>query len=873
MLTIPQSAKKTEQEHPSYRNPQESEQLYQQILTSDPKNPDLLHSSGVIAYQKGQYDIAVELISKAIKQNESVAQYHNTLGIALEALGKFHEAMLAYQQAVSIKHDYAEAYHNMAIALQSQGNYAAAVEKCAQAISLRPDYAQAYNTMAFSLERQNLYDQAVENYRQTIRLEPSFVEAYNHLGVVLSGQGKNDEAIKNFKLALQYDPHYAEAYNNLGIALKEREHFAEAMDNFDRAIRLDPQFFEAYYNLANSLRDKGQCTEGIKNYQQAVRLKPDYAQAHWNMSLTHLLNGDFIEGWKGYRWRRNADLKILTDYNRTGKPRWDGSSFKSKRLLVHYEQGLGDNIQFARFLPMVKARGGTVIFETLKLLIGLLRDFPGVDELIEYHPDQKLSVQFDVYTSLFDLPNIFGTTLETIPSEVPYIHADPAKVEYWRNKLSGDDFKVGIVWAGSPEHGNDRYRSCSLKSFSLLAEIEGVQLYGLQKGQAAHQMDEYAGTIKVTNISEYFDDFTETAAAIQSLDLVISVDTSVLHLAGAMGKPTWALLPYAPEWRWMLKRQDSPWYPTMRLFRQKERGQWKPVFENISRELRILVGEHKSGIRKMNYNYGSKEMIAAIIPGYKNEHQLERCMNNLKNQTLKVETFVRDNNNDNIFFTAAVNEGISKYLNQPCKYIIILNQDMYLEPDAVEKMVTFMDLHPDCGIGAPLQLYSENPDYVIFAGGCEAFPAGKHQHGQLSEFTEDEQIPWCNGACMILRKEMIQKIGLLDENFIFIGSDSDYCFTARARGWQVWRIAAARGIHERGASGLSPDVNTELLKIKDMIYFGKKWLTGELFRELSYEGQNNTPETVGDIMNQLMETRDELESYGCAEAQTNSVTS
>lgn len=872
MLTFSQSAEKKEQKQP-FKNLQEPEQFYKELLKSDQKNPDLLHSSGVKAYQEGRYDIAVELVYKAIEINDSVALYHNTLGIVLEALGKYKEAILAYQQAVSIKPDYAEAYHNIAIALQSQGQYATAVEKCTQAISLKSDYAQAYNTMAFCLEKQDLYNEAIENYKQAIRLEPGFVEAYNHLGVVLCGRGKIDEAIKNFELALQYDPNYAEAYNNLGILLKEQEQFAEAIANFDKAIQLDPQFPEAYYNLANSLRDQGRCTEAIKNYQEATVLKPDYAQAHWNMSLAHLLNGDYIEGWKGYRWRRNADLKILTDYHSTGKHRWDGSPFKSKWLLVHYEQGLGDNIQFARFLPIVKARGGTVIFETLKPLIGLFRDFPGVDELIEYHPGRKLSVQYDIYASLFDLPNIFETKLETIPSEVPYIHADPAKVEYWRSKLTGDDFKVGIVWAGSPEHGNDRYRSCSLKCFEPLTKIEGVQLYGLQKGRAARQMDEYVETIKVINLSEHFIDFTDTAAAIHNLDLIISVDTSVLHLAGAMGKRTWALLPYAPEWRWMLERQDSPWYPTMRLFRQKEWSQWEPVFEEVSHELRILVEKNKSGIRKMNNNFESKEMIAAIIPGYKNEQQLEKCMTNLENQTLEVETFVRDNNNDNIYFTAAVNEGISKYLKQPCKYIIILNQDMYLEPDAVEKMVTFMDSHPDCGIGAPLQLYSENPDYVIFAGGCEAFPAGKHQHGQLSEFTEDEQIPWCNGACMILRKEMIQKIGLLDENFTFIGSDSDYCFTARARGWQVWRIAAARGIHERGASGSSPDVNTELLKINDMIYFGKKWLTGELFRELSYEGQDDTPETVSDIMNQLTEARDELESYGCVEARTNSVTS
>jgi len=253
-------------------------------------------------------------------------------------------------------------------------------------------------------------------------------------------------------------------------------------------------------------------------------------------------------------------------------------------------------------------------------------------------------------------------------------------------------------------------------------------------------------------------------------------------------------------------------------------------------------------------------MIPVIIPYYKNKNQLEKCIAHLKNQTVEVDIFVRDNNSDNIYFTSAVNEGIKKYLSQPCKYILILNQDMYLEPSAVEKMIAFMDLHPDCGIGAPLQLYSKKPDYVIFAGGYEAFPEGKHQHGQLFELNEDEEILWCNGACMIFRKEMIQEIGLLDENFVFIGSDSDYCFTARSRGWQVWRIAGARGIHECGASGSSTDASTEILKIKDMIHFGKKWLTGELYAEMAYKGKNSTSKTTDNVMAQLNEIKSELES-------------
>jgi len=252
-------------------------------------------------------------------------------------------------------------------------------------------------------------------------------------------------------------------------------------------------------------------------------------------------------------------------------------------------------------------------------------------------------------------------------------------------------------------------------------------------------------------------------------------------------------------------------------------------------------------------------MLPAIIPSYQNKNQLEKCISRLRNQTVKVEIFIRDNNKDNIYYTAAVNEGIKKYLDQSCEYIIVLNQDMYLESSAVEKMVTFMNTHPECGIGAPLHLYDKDPDYVIFAGGLEAFPAGKHQHGTISEFTNDKQIFWCNGACMMLRKEMIREIGLLDKNFIFIGSDSDYCFTARLRGWQVWRIAEARGIHQCGASGPTDDIKTEILKIQDMIYFAKKWLTDELYKATSYEGQNLTTRKIEEIITELEQTKNELE--------------
>ena len=573
-------------------NIHKAEQLYRQALQKNPNDLTALHALGIIACQTGKYNEALDLLTRAIAGDPLKAQFHNTLGLVFEALGNVEQAMKAYQKAVSVQPDYAEGYHNMAIALLSQGQYAAAVQQCQEAVSLKPDYAEAYNTMGFSLEKQQRFAEAIESYRQAVELNPDFAEAYNHLAVVLNQMGRPAEAVEDCRRALRADPGYAEAYSNLGVALKHQEQFAEATWNFEQALRLDPDFAEAHYNLANSLRDKGRCAEALASYECAIALKPDYTEAHWNRSLALLLSGDFIEGWKEYKRRRNAQLKTITDRHCSGKLRWDGSPFEGKRLLVHYEQGLGDNVQFARYLPMIKARGGTVIFETLRPLRGLLRGFPGVDELIEYRPDMKPSADFDLYASLLDMPHLFGTTLETVPAAVPYIYPDPAKVQYWRNVLAGPGFKVGIVWAGSCVHGNDRYRSCNLEHFAPLTKIRGVRLYGLQKGKASARMDQLAGTMPVTNISKDFNDFTDTAAAIENLDLVISVDTSVLHLAGAMGKPTWALLPFAPEWRWMLSRSDSPWYPTMKLFRQEMWNGWDGLFRRVAEELSFMVEGH-----------------------------------------------------------------------------------------------------------------------------------------------------------------------------------------------------------------------------------------------------------------------------------------
>ncbi|MHC4431240.1 MAG: tetratricopeptide repeat protein [Planctomycetota bacterium] len=568
--------------------------MYRQVLQEQPENPVALHSLGILTYQRGQYDVAADLVGRAVTSNAKVPQFHNTLGVILEAQGRPEEALDAYEQAVSLKADYAEAYHNMAIALQSQGRYAQAIEKCEKANLIDPDHAEPHNTMGFALQAQGRLNDATESYRKATELKPNYAEAYNHLGVALNQLGRHDEAVENFEQALRIDPDYAEAYNNLGIVLKERGRLAEAIADYEQAIRLEPHFFEAYYNLGNALTAQGCCDEAIENYQHAIEIKPGYAQAHWNRSHAYLLKGEFVKGWQEYEWRRNTELGIFTYPHRHRGPRWDGSDFSGKRLLVHCEQGLGDSLQFMRYLPMVKARGGVVIFEVWKSLHGVLQDSKGFDELSELSVERKTDVDFDLHISLMDLPAVFGTTLDTIPAEVPYVTADSLKVKAWRDRLDGASFNVGIVWAGSPKHGNDHNRSCRLELFAPLASIDGVKLYALQKGEAATEVGRLSQAVTIHNLSQDLDDFGDTAAAVENLDLVISVDTAAAHLAGAMGKPTWVLLPFAPDWRWMLERTDSPWYPTMRLLRQEEWGDWTCVFQEMTEQLRTLVADRRA---------------------------------------------------------------------------------------------------------------------------------------------------------------------------------------------------------------------------------------------------------------------------------------
>ncbi|UCD82315.1 MAG: tetratricopeptide repeat protein [Desulfobacterales bacterium] len=546
------------------------------------------------AYQDlKNYEEAIVYYLQAVRLKPDFFEACYNAGLAYQALGKSEEAIAWYERTLHLKPDVAEAFNNLGQVLRETGKSDRAQVCFLEAIRLKPDFAESYFNLADLQYRKGQSEAAEENFTRALHFKPHMIEALNNLGNLYKDCGNLNAAIENYRRVIRLNPQLAEAYYNLGSALRLQGRFCEAIDIFKQTLRLKPDYAEAYNNLALSYKNQGLLDPAVHHFTRALQISPDLAEAHWNRSFTYLLQGDFARGWEDYEWRfKQPGWKTIYPF-RYDKPRWEGMPARDKTIFVHDEQGLGDTLQFVRYLPWVKARCGTVILETRKSLMQLLNGFPGVDELVERSTDGDPGVAFDYYVPLLSLPAIFRTTAKNIPDQVPYLDVNPAKAEYWRHRLerSADSLKIGIVWAGRPLHTNDRNRSCRLDQFAGLIEIPGITLYGLQKGPAADQAKRCSFQQKFVNWGEEFEDFSDTAAAVACLDLVISVDTSVAHLAGALAKPVWVLLPFIPDWRWMMDRPDSPWYPTMRLFRQKKPSAWDETFLRVEDELRRVAQE------------------------------------------------------------------------------------------------------------------------------------------------------------------------------------------------------------------------------------------------------------------------------------------
>jgi Flp pilus assembly protein TadD len=489
------------------------------------------------------------------------------------------------RQIVQTERENGEAWRLLGEACLFQGKYAEAVEGFRQALRLGSGSAEVHSNLGAALAQVGRLDEAVTHYRQALQLRPGYVEAHNNLGVALTNQGRLEEAAAQLHEALRQRPDYAEALVNLGNVLCTVGRAAEAEATYRRALALLPTYADGHTNLGNLLYHQGRRQDALAHFEEAVRLQPQHVDAHAGRALSLLARGDWPAGLAEYEWRwKSKKFSMAPVFARL---LWDGSPLAGRTILLHAEQGLGDTIQFIRYAALVKQRGGRVIVACQKALLRLLAGCPGIDELV---PQDRPVPAVDVQAPLLSLPRIFGTTPETIPADVHYLSADPALVEHWRRQLSPwQGFKVGVVWQGSRQHVADRKRSVPLRQFAPLARLPGVHLFSLQKGDGVEQLHSLPELFPITDLGARMDDavgpFLDMAAIMKNLDLVIGCDTAVIHLAGALGVPVWVALPLAADWRWLQDREDTPWYPTMRLFRQLKPDDWDGVFRRLTTAL------------------------------------------------------------------------------------------------------------------------------------------------------------------------------------------------------------------------------------------------------------------------------------------------
>ncbi len=547
---------------------------------------DALHLLGVLALQTGRTQSGVELIAKAIKLNPNSAGAHNNLGNGLKDLRRFDDALIGFDKAIALKPDYAEAHNNRGIVLQDLKRFADALASFDKAIALKQDYAEAYNNRGIVLKDLEHFSDALASFDRAIALKPDYAAAYNNRGNALKELKRFGDALADFDIAIMLKPDYAGAYYNRGIVLHDLNRLHEAVASFDRAIALTPDYAAAYNNRGRVLQDLRRLDDAIASFDKTIALTPDYAEAYTNQSLCLLQMGRFEQGWRLYEWRKKLEEPFG---NRSfSEPPWLGKEdISDKTLFVHWEQGLGDTIQFCRYGKLLKARGAKkVVMSVQEPLHQLLKQMSPDVEIIGH---DEVPATFDCHCPLMSLPLALGTTLDTIPSEQRYIFSDEPRREVWNTRLPpGIKPRIGIVWSGGTKHKNDHNRSIDLSMLVPLfsADAHWISLQKELRHDDAPLLQELH---QIVSCGDGLKDFSDTAAVIDLLDLVITVDTSVAHLAGAMGRQVWILLPTNSDWRWLLDRNDSPWYPTARLFRQDNSRSWENVIARVHAALHDFV--------------------------------------------------------------------------------------------------------------------------------------------------------------------------------------------------------------------------------------------------------------------------------------------
>jgi tetratricopeptide (TPR) repeat protein len=564
---------KLAQQHQQAGRLAEAEAIYRRILAADPRNADALHGLGWLAHQAGRPDVALPLLQQALSSGSKDAQWYLHLALVNGRLGKSKEAEAAYRRACDLRPRDPALLNEWGVYLMSQRRRDEGIALFQRAINADPQYTPSYRHLGLAYDEQSKRGEAEATFREWIRLEPRSIDALVHLGRAFGGAGRFDDAIDCLRQALRIDPSDADANYYLGVALRKQRRYPEALEPLQRAATARPDQHFMLRELAANHADLGDHTLALTLFDRVLAMQPDDVEAHGHRARSLLFLGKLAEGWKEYEWRWKSHT-FPHNRRHTHIPQWTGFDIAGKTILLHAEQGFGDNFQFVRYVPLVAGRGARVLLQCHSDAMAVLRTVEGVSEFFDY---EQLVPKPDVQCPLMSLPFAFGTTLQTIPNRVPYLHADADKIEQWKPRLAAPVGvrKIGLFWRG-------KTNSFPPALLAPLAKVPNARFFSLQKGKPS---DEAPDGLEIVRFDADLKDFPDTAAVISLLDLIISIDTSIAHLAGALAKPVWTLLDARGEFRWMLDREDCPWYPTMRLFRQKQPGDWAELIDRVAAEL------------------------------------------------------------------------------------------------------------------------------------------------------------------------------------------------------------------------------------------------------------------------------------------------
>lgn len=574
-------------EQHQHGNPAAAVDLYRRVLDENPRHWDSLYLLGTALLQLGRFQECIVPLRQVVMERPDVPDAHNNLGVAYKAVEDWENAAREFEAALRANPEYDQAFFNLGTLMEERGLFVDA-EKCyARACELNPSDVPSLIGLGKALQGQKKWTEAEQTYRNAITQDPQHLEAHARLAFILVKQEKLAAAADIYRQVLEVQPDYHEIRNNLSYVYERQGEIRRAIDCARETVQRAPSLAEGYNNFGIALRSDHQLDEACDAFQQALALRPNFPLAEFNWGTTRLLQGRYREGWPGYERR----TETLPEPPRSwSQPRWKGQPIPGRTLLVYSDQGFGDALQFVRFLPQIRERSGArIVLECQAELVRLFAGQPGADLVVAESGELP---EFDYQLPLSSAGAVLAVTLENLVAEIPYVAAAAPLRPELADVLSSAEkgsLKVGLAWQGNPEQARDVLRSCPLEILRPLADIPGVTLFSLQVGETGRgQIEAVQPRMRLHDLGSHFEDFADTAAVLDHLDLVVTVDSAVAHLAGALGKTTWALLCHTPDWRWLLERTDSPWYPTMRLFRQPRWGAWDVVVADVVREMRNL---------------------------------------------------------------------------------------------------------------------------------------------------------------------------------------------------------------------------------------------------------------------------------------------